>query len=74
MNYCMSCVQGKFLYNNTCVDVCINGFFANLISGRCEACTYPCEKCAGGSSICLSCVDGYLLNDFCYSSCPISYY
>ncbi|XP_033928587.1 proprotein convertase subtilisin/kexin type 5 isoform X1 [Melopsittacus undulatus] len=43
---CTSCPEGKFLTHDTCVSLCPQKTFGNVLSGKCEMCMDGCEVCS----------------------------
>ncbi|XP_057288919.1 proprotein convertase subtilisin/kexin type 5 isoform X1 [Pezoporus wallicus] len=43
---CTSCPEGKFLTHDTCVSLCPQKTFGNVLSGKCEMCMDGCEMCS----------------------------
>ena len=72
---CKTCIKGKVLYNNTCIDTCPYGYFANE-DGRCEECGFGhCKRCSKDN--CFECNRSYKLlesENTCYEDCPKGYY
>lgn len=68
---CLSCTDGYYLYNRTCLTTCPDRFYPK--SRNCDSCLYPCMTCAN-SSLCLTCAVNFLFNGSCTSSCPDTYY
>ena len=58
---CLSCGFSAYgfhlyLYNNTCLLNCPNGFWANSVGNTCDSCTQGCLTCTGvGLTNCLTC-------------------
>ncbi|XP_035217440.1 extracellular matrix protein FRAS1-like [Stegodyphus dumicola] len=79
---CSSCPFGQFLFKNSCVWACGQGYFGDLGAGICEACHPDCRTCLGGAAKdkCLSCSSGYLLPYIgthfgpCVDECPPQYF
>jgi proprotein convertase subtilisin/kexin type 5 len=76
---CTSCNVSSlniYLFNNNCLSTCGSGYYNNVISDICSACTSPCETCTNVSvSSCLTCIQNYyLFNSTCSQTCPNSYY
>jgi proprotein convertase subtilisin/kexin type 5 len=69
---CSSCVNGYYLFNQTCKNTCPFGYVG--LNRACTECTDSCLSCSGSTSNCLSCVSGtYLYNSsssVCVSTCP----
>lgn len=55
-----------YLFNNTCSLVCPTGYFA--LSSVCLPCTSPCATCSVQATSCLSCVNGYFIDNGSNSS------
>lgn len=49
---CASCIAGKLLLVDKCVDTCPDGYYSNGI--QCLKCVSPCQKCTDITT-CLSC-------------------
>jgi hypothetical protein len=72
INTCTTCVDGNYLFNNTCYSDC------NLISQQydvfgtsCVLCPSGCDHCSGTN--CTSCLDAYTLTaSQCIKTCLIS--
>ena len=69
--FCLSCSSSLVFYNNTCMTTCPDATFSDGIT--CQACTYPCEHCSS-ATLCLTCIDSYLMDSACVSPCPDAYY
>ncbi|EAS00754.2 zinc finger lsd1 subclass family protein (macronuclear) [Tetrahymena thermophila SB210] len=69
-NQCTSCSGQKYLYQNSCVASCPNGFFAQ--QNKCQQCTQGCQVCTDGSvNKCLVCMNTYYLyQGQCVKKCP----
>ena len=63
--FCISCPNGLNLFNNTCVNTCPSGFFAD--NGNCSACGNFCLECKNHQ--CTNCSQGYLYNGLCQNTC-----
>ncbi len=59
-SYCSSCINGKFLYNNTCVSICPTGFYG--LNNECQKCSSPCLTCNGSAAYCLTCISNYFID------------
>lgn len=74
---CITCKSGC-LYSGQCPSSCPSTSFFGQIDNvtntcSCQQCIYPCSTCSN-SSVCLTCVDGYLYAGSCLVQCPTSYY
>lgn len=70
---CQSCSANYFLNMSIvgdvpCVSICQPGYYGDIDSRLCLACQPPCLTC--NNTICMSCLNGYLLSGRCLSSCP----
>lgn len=53
---CLSCVNGTFLYLQSCLTVCTSDItIPNLINNTCDICDAVCKTCSVGVSNCTSC-------------------
>lgn len=60
---CVACKNSYLMISGstTCVQVCPNGYFDNLATMTCLACTSGCKKCKGaGLTDCVACFTKYL--------------
>lgn len=81
-SFCTSCPAGKYLYVNSCVNGCPNGYYANQQQWQCVACLQPCATCTSVGWNCSSCTMGVLVSTVtnstttnkCESICPIGKY
>jgi hypothetical protein len=81
---CSSCLPQVYtpnatLYrpNNTCVQLCPDGFYNSNITMACELCNNNCSKCNNTADNCSACALGsntYLYNNLCTDTCPSNYY
>ncbi|KAL4481357.1 hypothetical protein ABPG72_010510 [Tetrahymena utriculariae] len=76
---CTSCNPGTFLYANTCITICPNGFLSNQKTWNCDTCTdyrdlncYRCDKTCflcnpALTNVCTQCYDTtrYLNSNTC---------
>lgn len=79
---CTSCYGGfsdfPFLYGNTCVDSCVEGFYGNRDDAECQTCEDPCETCTETATTCLSCkmppagepITSFFYDFDCIDKCP----
>lgn len=42
---CLTCIDGYFLYAQTCVDHCQNGTYLSHFTRQCKDCMTPCRNC-----------------------------
>lgn len=62
---------------NSCVVLssCATGYFGNILTHVCEVCNSSCQTCVGMMDNCTWCISPlFLLNNICYTICPVSYY
>jgi len=59
--FCTSCINTTYLYNNTCLTLCPDGFFQNT-GNICSACLSNCLSCSGTNNYCTSCHNGTYLS------------
>ncbi|EAR96334.2 latrophilin/CL-like GPS domain protein (macronuclear) [Tetrahymena thermophila SB210] len=63
---CIQCQPNYFLYMNTCLSTCPNGFYGSNVTGMCTPCGNNCTTCSGfnslGNFICNSCTTSYYLD------------
>ena len=75
---CLSCSGPAYLYpgNNSCMNPCPSGFYHDIATTTCIACTSPCLACNGPlASDCTMCSTGKLLyQNTCIGNCPSGYY
>lgn len=75
VDYCTSCEQGLYLYNNKCIESCPSNYYSspkslNHSENICVECESNCESC--NSKGCLVCSKGYYLNNNkCLLSCEV---
>ena len=75
--FCLSC-SSTFLYNNTCVTTCPDGFYGDGYNA-CVSCALSCLTCSGGTALdCTSCgldngTQMYLSGGACSSTCLTNY-
>jgi hypothetical protein len=70
---CINCNTGYFLKGNICVQNCGLGYYANIFSSTCDACSSGCISCSSiGCSQCNS--STYILEKVCVASCGSGYY
>lgn len=81
INECEACVDGYFLLEeyDTCIDVCIDGYYGNSSNNKCSVCSSGCATCTNISANCTSCnlVNGfrvYLSGVSCVQDCDDGYY
>ncbi len=70
---CLSCVNGYFFYNYTCVTSCPDGYYKNSSSNICDICISPCKKCLNKTQ-CLSCDIGFWDGTRCTIRCTSGTY
>ncbi|KAL4469830.1 hypothetical protein ABPG72_013573 [Tetrahymena utriculariae] len=64
--YCVSCIPGTFLYANTCINICPNGFQSNQTTLNCDKCTdYRNSSCYSCDKTCFQCNSAQALTNFC---------
>jgi proprotein convertase subtilisin/kexin type 5 len=69
---CKTCPSGEFLYKETCVTMCPDGFYSEYL--ECKECSSTCKKC-NNSHTCSECREGLvLINGLCVSDCPEGFY
>ncbi|XP_053558467.1 proprotein convertase subtilisin/kexin type 5 isoform X2 [Bombina bombina] len=75
-HHCLSCKEGHYLLNYTCVEKCPDGYYTEEDERRCAPCHSSCKTCTGRRSThCLSCKeDWYLLGHSCVQNCVTGYY
>ncbi|XP_072564200.1 proprotein convertase subtilisin/kexin type 5b isoform X2 [Paramormyrops kingsleyae] len=73
---CLSCNEGHFLLNRTCVEQCPAGFYEDMEQRLCERCHQSCASCRGKHSMdCVSCKPHFFrMGRACMESCSPSYY
>lgn len=76
---CLTCNTSStypYLYNNTCLNSCPNGYYNDNTTFLCFPCKSPCETCLSSSQYqCISCISPYALyGTVCSSSCPLTYF
>ncbi|XP_035996608.1 proprotein convertase subtilisin/kexin type 5 [Fundulus heteroclitus] len=77
-NQCTKCGKGRFLtMQQTCVSKCPAGFFAERLSGMCEACPQGCLQCVDAQR-CSRCQGSrkaplFLQNGQCVTACVRGY-
>jgi proprotein convertase subtilisin/kexin type 5 len=74
---CLSCDSSVspsvYLSGTSCVTICPQTTYANLLNNNCTSCTSPCLTCSNSIN-CLSCVATYsLYGSSCISNCPSGY-
>ena len=71
--FCISCGSPFYLFEGICNSSCIDSFWPSESKRLCEPCDIPCLTCQtpGNSISCLSCSDGFYLNNKQCLSCPI---
>lgn len=63
---CLSCENGTFLFQKTCLNNCPAEFYANNINKKCERCPINCFECANANE-CIKCKESFsLLQKKCY--------
>ena len=53
-NQCLTCANGFYFFNNSCVKQCPFGMFVDK-TGRCQVCSLSCEGCGGEATNCTKC-------------------
>ena len=73
---CLSCFQGFFLYEHTCIQNCPSPFINDVVNNNCSLCDPTCLTCKGSTnSDCLTCNSSYVLSDgSCVNQCPSNQY
>lgn len=56
-SFCQQCITGYYLYNNTCLSTCPDGYYGNI--NRCDRCINPCRTCRN-MTYCLTCISNFL--------------
>lgn len=75
INYCTGCNNGFYLYGHQCISnlsICTsNGYYP--LGRSCQPCQMPCLQCNLSSTMCLSCVAGYIFSapSSCITECPL---
>jgi proprotein convertase subtilisin/kexin type 5 len=74
ITYCLSCISGYILNNNTCVSTCPVGTWQ--IAGICKICSPACQACSASNPYnCSQCASNYFYSNYsCNSSCPAGTY
>lgn len=74
VTYCLSCMPGYILNNNTCTSACPTGY--HLIGSSCLRCSPACQTCTASNpyncSLCSS--NNFYYNFTCSSTCPTGAY
>ncbi|KAM9360686.1 proprotein convertase subtilisin/kexin type 5-like [Symphorus nematophorus] len=76
-DHCLSCNEPDFLLNNTCVQKCPVGYYAEDKDERvCERCHFSCQSCVGHHSVqCVTCKPGFFKQgSSCVESCSESHF
>ena len=63
---CISCPNGKYLYNGNCIDQCEESFYID--NGECRKCPDSCDTCTSRNQ-CTKCKPGYFLKDGTCQQC-----
>ena len=75
---CERCNNGFFLKaDKTCTNTCPDTFFANKLTGKCDACVLPCKNCEGSGTSCKTCDTGKFYSaelKRCFTTCPLGTY
>ena len=75
---CERCNNGFFLKaDKTCTNTCPDTFFANRLTGKCDACVLPCKNCEGSGTTCKTCDTGKFYSaelKRCFTTCPLGTY
>ncbi|XP_029295190.1 proprotein convertase subtilisin/kexin type 5-like [Cottoperca gobio] len=74
---CLSCNEPHFLLNNTCVQECPVGYYAEDKDERvCERCHFSCKSCVGRHSLqCVNCKSGFFKQgSSCVETCSESHF
>ncbi|KRX04787.1 WW domain [Pseudocohnilembus persalinus] len=78
--FCTSCIDNYYLYNNDCIVSCPLGWIGNDATNECVECDVSCMECDGiAYNQCTACSTGssvgpFLLNGQCLYPCPSGYY
>jgi proprotein convertase subtilisin/kexin type 5 len=67
---CLTCVNGTYFQNGSCVISCGTNMFIDYVAQTCIGCTSPCNTCVNSTTTCTSCLTGFLFNSACISECP----
>ncbi|KAK9523367.1 hypothetical protein VZT92_019778 [Zoarces viviparus] len=76
-DHCLSCNEPHYLLNNTCVQECPVGYYAEDKDGReCERCHFSCKSCVGRHSLqCVDCKSGFFKQgSSCVETCSESHF
>ncbi|KAA8592193.1 hypothetical protein FQN60_017648 [Etheostoma spectabile] len=74
---CLSCNEPNFLLNNTCMQECPVGYYAEDKDERaCERCHFSCKSCVGRHSVqCVNCKTGFFKQgSSCVETCSESHF
>ena len=67
---CLACESGYYLFENTCINKCPEGYFNSELNRKCEPCNPICKTCSNENS-CLSCSNEMVLHEStCIDDCP----
>lgn len=70
---CLSCAQGTYLYQNNCLDQCVDSTYPSVTAGACLPCGISnCAKCSSNVNICNECLTNFYLTSAgtCVLDCP----
>jgi len=74
---CTSCLSNYpyfFSADNSCYEVCPDGFYGSATTNTCQSCSNDCTTCLGTADTCTSCSTltskPFLYQDKCHASCP----
>ncbi|KAL4499149.1 hypothetical protein ABPG72_017051 [Tetrahymena utriculariae] len=75
INQCLSCQNGKYLYNSNCVEQCPDGSFLNK-QRECQQCNSTCQTCSDDRVYsCLTCPQQLVFQEgYCLLECTSGYY
>ncbi|KAM3849768.1 proprotein convertase subtilisin/kexin type 5-like, partial [Diretmus argenteus] len=75
-DHCLNCNSPHFLLNNTCVEECPMGYYADRDERACQRCHFSCESCVGRHSVqCVTCRPGLLRQGYsCVETCSESHF
>ncbi|KAM7391946.1 hypothetical protein PAMP_022592 [Pampus punctatissimus] len=77
IDHCLSCNKPSFLLNDTCVQKCPVGYYAEDKEERvCEGCHFSCKSCTGRHSLqCVTCKPGFFKHgSSCVETCSESHF
>lgn len=65
---CIQCKTSFYSYRGGCLDRCPERTI--IIGNNCSDCSSSCGSCSGTTTNCSTCINGYLLNGQCLTTCP----